>query len=437
MEFNFQWHKSRERKLGYVRRNPSETLLYRLVFNLHEDLETCWEEKYQTRYGAFRTVVREAFWKYLDCGILVHGCARAWCKNCKHSEIIPLSCKCRGLCPSCDTKRMLLFAEHLHENVLEPVPQRHMVLSLPKRIRAYIRYDRERTSLLFTAAWQSIKELCAAVCPEGIPGAVLALHSTNDMLEFNPHLHGLISDGVFLPDGSFQQLSLDPEALRKVFEHKLLSLLRDEDIITQSVIDQLTSWQHSGFSAWLGPAINPEEQDARLFISEYVGKAQIKLANLELLEVEKKAIIRCRKDETTSKDYDPMDLLAAITPAVPNKWEQTVRYVGYYSARTRGKRRKLTLEQTGSTAEGKPEILPPPAKKKASKSWARLIRKIYEADPLVCPRCGEPLKVIAVIIDPGEARSITSHLGIPDYRAPPPFGQAGSSTSRHKLRNAA
>jgi len=34
------------------------------------------------------------------------------------------------------------------------------------------------------------------------------------------------------------------------------------------------------------------------------------------------------------------------------------------------------------------------SKKKCQKNWARLIRKIYEVDPLVCPKCNGPMRII-------------------------------------------
>lgn len=37
--------------------------------------------------------------------------------------------------------------------------------------------------------------------------------------------------------------------------------------------------------------------------------------------------------------------------------------------------------------------------KQSNKSWARLIRKIYEMDPLICPRCGGDMRVIALLED--------------------------------------
>ena len=41
----------------------------------------------------------------------------------------------------------------------------------------------------------------------------------------------------------------------------------------------------------------------------------------------------------------------------------------------------------------------PPKKRRCSPSWARLIAKVFHADPLVCKRCGGPLKVVAYITD--------------------------------------
>jgi hypothetical protein len=43
-------------------------------------------------------------------------------------------------------------------------------------------------------------------------------------------------------------------------------------------------------------------------------------------------------------------------------------------------------------------------------AWARLIKKVYEADPLSCPRCHKSLKVIAVITDPAQVLKILRHL---------------------------
>ncbi len=47
-----------------------------------------------------------------------------------------------------------------------------------------------------------------------------------------------------------------------------------------------------------------------------------------------------------------------------------------------------------------------------SKTWRQLIHKVWEVDPLVCPRCGSEMKIIALIEDPAVIRRILTHLGL-------------------------
>ncbi len=48
------------------------------------------------------------------------------------------SCKGRGLCPSCNVRRMAETAAHLVDHVIPPLPVRQWVLSVPKRRRCPI-----------------------------------------------------------------------------------------------------------------------------------------------------------------------------------------------------------------------------------------------------------------------------------------------------------
>ena len=57
-------------------------------------------------------------------------------------------------------------------------------------------------------------------------------------------------------------------------------------------------------------------------------------------------------------------------------------------------------------------------KKRREPAWARLIAKVYEADPFVCAWCGSEMRLIEVITDPAEVRTILRHL-LTIGRAPP------------------
>jgi hypothetical protein len=74
--------------------------------------------------------------------------------------------------------------------------------------------------------------------------------------------------------------------------------------------------------------------------------------------------------------------------------------------------------QDPENATPEPPDKPEPSKPKegtrrASYVWAMLIARIYEALPLLCPRCGNPMKIVAFITDPASLSRILTHLGVP------------------------
>ena len=64
-----------------------------------------------------------------------------------------------------------------------------------------------------------------------------------------------------------------------------------------------------------------------------------------------------------------------------------------------------------------------------SKQWAVWIKKVYDVNPMLCPKCGETMRVKAFIHDPREIARFTKHLGFPAWRAPPPLGKGVHSES--------
>jgi len=69
--------------------------------------------------------VERAFRDFLRCGFLAGGFARFRCGDCGAGRLVPFSCTSRGLCPSCDGRRMAQRAAHLIDHVIPDVPVRH------------------------------------------------------------------------------------------------------------------------------------------------------------------------------------------------------------------------------------------------------------------------------------------------------------------------
>jgi len=55
-----------------------------------------------------------------------------------------------------------------------------------------------------------------------------------------------------------------------------------------------------------------------------------------------------------------------------------------------------------------------------SKGWAEMIRKVYEVDPMICPKCGGTMKVIAFITEYKVVDRIIDHLKLTFVADKPP-----------------
>ncbi len=66
--------------------------------------------------------------------------------------------------------------------------------------------------------------------------------------------------------------------------------------------------------------------------------------------------------------------------------------------------------------------------KEFRKSWARLIQKIYNVNPLVCSKCLGSMKIISFIEDEQLVKKSLKHLDLWDVRRKPPARAHGPPT---------
>ena len=126
--------------------------------------------------------------------------------------------------------------------------------------------------------------------------------------------------------------------------------------------------------------------------------------------------------------FDPLDFLAELTQHIPPARVQLIRRYGLYSSRSKGHWTRMPYvlqrappgwtsqnEQTAATASnraGSPEVpateTDAPDARVRRHAWARLLARVYEVDPLVCPCCGARLQACrrqAVISSDPESRA--------------------------------
>ena len=286
----------------------------------------------------------------------------------------------------------------------------------------YFHYDRTLLAELYRAAWKSISEVITRELPGALPGAVMALHTWGNLLNWHPHVHSMVLDGAMSESGEFLPLkSLDTELLTERFSEKVFATLLNRQLIDQETVQSMKSWEHSGFAVHAAEPIAGNDQDARCFLARYLKKAPVALERLSIDDSGAEPVVSYRhgggEDERT-RNFTPLEFLAELALHQPLVFEQTTRYYGVYSARTRGaKRRDEKFKELLESNFQAPLFDPPP--RPASATWARCIKRVFEVDPLVCEKCGGEMKIVAFLQNPSEIERIAQNLGLPTWRAPP------------------
>ncbi len=187
------------------RRQPEQTALYQIV---QQHLEAFLEEARERYARGLPRYVEQELRAYLKCGILAHGFARAECRRCGEPLLVAFSCKRRGVCPSCNARRMHNTAAHLVDRVFADVPLRQWVLTVPFDLRMLL----ARNAAAFGAMCRIQAEELLAFHErrareagigkrrgESVRGAGVSFPQRfGGSLNLNTHNHAAFVDGVFV-----------------------------------------------------------------------------------------------------------------------------------------------------------------------------------------------------------------------------------------------
>ena len=440
----------------HQRRRPERTLWYRIV---QSHLET-WLELASAEDGeAPPAHVERTFRRYLECGILAHGFARAYCDECRHDFLIAYSCKCCGVCPSCNTRRMAETAAHLADHVFPPLPVRQWVLAVPKRLRCFLQRDAALQGTVLRI-FLSVVERClrehSPACPAAARiGAVAFIHRFGSSLNEHVHFHCCVIDGVFepvvapddAPSVSFHAAlthALDAAAFADVQARVRTRVLRT--FVKRGLIDkddaaEMRAWAHDGgFSVDGSVRIEGADRTGLEPLLRYCAGPPFALEHLHQRDAEhlvyrnpKPARGTAPGARPASLVLTPLELITKIAALVPPPRAHRHRYYGVLAP-------NASLRSVVTALA--PAAVPPAPTSAASREeprhravsrylWAMLLARIYEAFPLQCPICHGQMRIIAFINDAGTVGKILNHIGqstqpprIAPARGPPPWEMA-------------
>jgi len=412
--------------------------------------------------------VEKDFRAYLRCGVLAHGFARARCEDCGHERLIPFSCKSRGICPSCNTRRMAELAAHLTDHVVPHLAARQWVLSLPKRLRPFLHHNPEIAGAVLRILLRAIRTTLRHASPRAPAhaqlGAVSFLHRFGSSLNAHPHFHVVVLDGVFsrsddgdLEEAHFHEASLlQPEhwaRLQGVLQRRVLRYFRNHGLLDELDTRDMLSWQGSGgFSIDASVRSEGEDRAGLERLLRYCARPPFALERLHALagvaslaSPDARLLYRFPKptpDGRTEIVLSPLQLLERLVAFVPPPRMHRHRYHGVLAphaglrpavvaiGRAPAETPLLVDAETPRPVPGDLDE-PPRSASPARIRWAVLLARIYEVLPLLCPACGGSMTILAFLTDPPVLSAILLHLDLP--HRPPPLAPARGPPQRDLL----
>ena len=393
----------------YRPRHPERTGFYRIFERHFEEYVGTYEERFEHRSGPLRPVVSPTVEAYLDCGRLFGGFARIRCPSCGGEHLLAFSCQTRNFCPSCQAKRAALFAEKLAEEIARPVVHRHLVFTIPKVLRGLFGRERRLLGLLSRCAYEAVRRAYGAYLEDRtvVPGFVASIQTFGSFAaNFHPHIHALATQGAFQRDGEFLPVgTVNTDVIEELFRRLVLTRLHRAERLTEEFRDNLLGWVRSGFSVHAGSRIYPTEPEHLERLGRYIVRVPMPQKDVRLTRAGKVRVAtppdpRSGKTELV---LDPLDWIHAAVQQIPAPRQHLARYYGAYSNRKRKAMQRGEKDRGDPGASGAscgPPTQSPQgdeAYRRPRPSWARLLHRIFEVDPLLCPKCSAEMKVVSGI----------------------------------------
>jgi hypothetical protein len=419
----------------YRPRDPAKTVLYRVVQGHFETYVALCAEG-DGADGALPGPVEREFRRYLDCGILAHGFARARCPQCGHDFLVAFSCKGRGVCPSCTSRRMVETAAHLVDHVFPRLPVRQWVLSLPKRLRYFLRQDRRAVTAVLTILLRQVERALRESAPEGTPearlGAVSFLHRFGSALNEHIHFHCVVIDGVFAVGAQqsgpvrFCEAHIreaDIEQLHARVRQRVLRWFTKQGYLDPDDAQDMAQWANGGgFSLDASVRIEAHDRKGLERLLRYCARPAFASERLEELDADRLLyhLPKPRPDGRTELLLSPLELIQRLAALVPPPRRHRHRYHGVLAPNAPLRAAVTALApQPPAAAGARPAADPTDEvtdgiwRSPARYLWAMLLARLYEAFPLACPNCGASMRLIAFLTDGPTVRHILAHIGAP------------------------
>jgi len=411
---------------SYRARDKAAGPLQRLVLDHLEDLTLCLRRP-QDRRPQPPVSVLEHLQRYIECGIARFGVMRFRCPKCGEDLFVAFSCKIRGLCPSCDAKRATIIMADAADRLLPEVSYRQYVLTIPKRLRWYVNQNAALPGEISRILAREI-ELYLSKKTAGTAAAQLHfIQRAGRSLNLHPHVHAVVSEGRFSSEPGLlgpklgfhpatEPTQRDIEFMTESLRRNIFRRLRRLSAIPEGMAQEMLAWPNSGFSLHAKVFVLAGDRESLERLLYYCARPGLSLMRLSYLPKANLVIYRTEsKHQTSALRFEPVEFLRRWALLIPPPRKNLLRYYGALAPNS-PLRALLVAEASHGTAKARLRKKVEGIKEAVShsvRSWAACLARVFEVDPLVCPRCAATMVPIAIIMKDAELVRLLTHLGLP------------------------
>jgi len=216
------------------------------------------------------------------------------------------------------------------------------------------------------------------------PGLVAVLHPYGKVLNLNPHVHVLATEGGLTEGGEWVSVTyLEYRKLRKVYQYELLTDLKmhmPQSRENSRLIDSLFKNNPEGFYVEAKRRVaDSKRRDVARYIGRYIRHPAIAESRIISFETEANTVSfwykhgEGRNRVVEEITMSAMEFIDRLVKLIPDKNLKLVRYYGLYARRTRSIIQKF--------------LTPLSREKTHPKRREEAVR---------CPKCGTPMELIGV-----------------------------------------
>ena len=349
----------------------------RQLLERHQDL---WDRD-ETRPDA-----RKAFAKVLTCGTAALG-AEVFASE-REERVVYHTCKSRA-CPSCGHQATRAWQRDQWRE-LPDVPYAHVCFTMPDVLWPVFRRNRHLLYDLPVLGAQVLQLWARQTY--GIRLMIMVIpHTFGRHLNFNCHLHILVSEGGLHEDGRGwrPRAPLNRQALMAMWRDAVITFLReaargrvlDTDMSRPALRQLLTAQSERWWNIHILRFLS--KQQFLRYAGRYARRPPI--AEHRFRTIGRQAICFVTKDTRTKRvvetTYTPAAFLATLADHIPDRYRHGIRYFGLLAPRVKGQTHDAVFALLGQQRLGKPRPL----------RWATSLQKCFGVDPLL-DRAGQRMR---------------------------------------------